>query len=148
MKRVKFIGYLGVGIGSALLVALLYLFASTLAVVGGISRVTNRPTHLVRLQVVNGTGVEDPMREIVKRLSNYADSALEVRVVDTVDFDLSELSSSFVISRETDRTAAELLAMKLGLDPSEVVYRPLDHNSRQVSATLVVGRDFESIKLP
>jgi hypothetical protein len=148
MKRVKFVKYLGVGVGSALLIVLLYLLSSTLTVAGGISRVIDKPTHLVRLQVINGSSVRGLTREMVKRLSDYADSVLEVRVVDTVDFDLRELPRSFVISREQDKTAATLLAKKLGLDPSEVVYRPLEHNNRQVSTTLVVGKDYESIKLP
>ena len=148
MKRVKFVKYLGIGVGSALLIVLLYLLASTLTVAGGISRVLDRPTHLVRLQVVNGSGVEGLTREVAKRLSDYADSVLEVRVVDAVDFDLRGLPRSFIISREQDKTAAALLAKKLGLDPSEVVYRPLEHNSLQVSATLVIGKNYESMKLP
>lgn len=148
MKRVKFVKYLVIGVGSAMLVVLLYLLSSTLTVAGGISRVIDRPTHLVRLQVVNGSGVKGLTREVAKRLSGYADSVLEVRVVDTVDFDLRGLPRSFVISREQDKTAAALLAKKLDLDPSEVVYRPLEHNNRQVSATLVVGKDYESMKLP
>ena len=148
MKRVKLVKYLVIGVGSTLLIVLLYQLTSTLTVAGGISRVIDRPTHLVRLQVVNGSGVKGLTREKIKRLSDFADSVLEVRVVDMVDFDLRELPRSFVISREQDKTAAALLAKKLGLDPSEVVYRPLEHNSRQVSATLVVGKDYESMKLP
>jgi hypothetical protein len=148
MKRVRFVKYLGIGVGSALLIVLLYQLTSTLTVAGGISRVIERPTHLVRLQVVNGSGVKGLTRKAAKGLSDYADYALEVQVVDVVDFDLRELPRSFVISREQDKTAAALLAKKLGLDPSEVVYRPLEHNSRQVSATLVVGEDYKSMKLP
>ena len=148
MKQVRLVKYLGIGIGSALLIALLYLLSSTLTVAGGASRVTDRPMHLVRLQVISSNDTEERVQEVVKRLSNYADSVLEVVVVDTVAFDLRELPGSLVISREQDKTAATLLAKKLGLDPCEVVYRPLEHNSRRVSATLVVGDDYESIKLP
>jgi hypothetical protein len=148
MKRVIIVKYLGIGVGSAMLVVLLYFLSSTLTVAGGVSRVIDRPTHLVRLQVVNGSGVRGLAREVIKRLSDYTDSVLELQVVEAVDFNLMELPRSFVISREQDKTAAALLAKKLGLDPSEVVYRPLEHNSRQVSATLVVGKDYESMKLP
>jgi hypothetical protein len=148
MKRVIIVKYLGIGVGSAMLVVLLYFLSSTLTVAGGVSRVIDRPTHLVRLQVVNGTGVRGLEREVIKRLSDYADSVLELQVVEAVDFNLRELPRSFVISREQDKTAAALLAKKLGLDPSEVVYMPLEHNNRQVSATLVVGKDYESMKLP
>ena len=148
MKRVIIVKYLGIGVGSAMLVVLLYFLSSTLTVAGGVSRVIDRPTHLVRLQVVNGSGVRGLARKVIKRLSDYADSVLELQVVEAVDFDLRELPRSFVISREQDKTAAALLAKKLGLDPSEVVYRPLEHNSRQVSATLVVGKDYKSMKLP
>jgi hypothetical protein len=148
MKRVKIVKYLGIGVGSAMLIVLLYLLSSTLTVAGGISRVIDRPTYLVRLQVVNGSGVRSLTGEVTKRLSDYADSVLELRIVETVDFNLRELPRSFVISREQDKTAAALLAKKLGLDPSEVVYRPLEHNNRQVSTTLVLGKDYKSMKLP
>jgi hypothetical protein len=148
MKRVKFVKYSGIGIGSTVLIVLLYQLLSTLTVIGGISRVIDRPTYLVRLQVVNGSSVKGPTREMVKKLTGYADSVLEVRVVDVVNFNIRELPKSFVISREQDKTAAALLAKKLGLDPSEVVYKPLEHNNRQVSATLVMGKDYECLKLP
>jgi len=148
MKRIKIIKYLGLGIGSILLVLLLLLFSSTLKVAKGISRVIDMPAHLVRLQVVNGSDVEELMQEVVESLENFVDSTLEIRVVDTINFDIKSLPLSFVVSREKDKTAAVLLAEKLGLDPSKVVYKPLEHNNRQVSATLVLGEDYKVVKLP
>jgi len=148
MKRIKIIKYLGLGIGSILLVLLLLLFSSTLKVAKGISRVIDTPAHLVRLQVVNGSDVEELMQEVVESLENFVDSTLEIRVVDTINFDIKSLPLSFVVSREKDKTAAVLLAEKLGLDPSKVVYKPLEHNNRQVSATLVLGEDYKVVKLP
>ncbi len=132
----------------AFLVPLLYLLSSTLRVAGGFSEVIDTPAHLVRLQVVNGSSVDGLSRKVAGSLSDYADATLEVQVVDTVTFGLKRLPRSFVISRQPDKTAAALLAERLGLDPSEVVYKPLEHNNRQVSATLVLGEDYQAMRLP
>lgn len=148
MKRVKIVKYVQVGIGSAFLIALLYLLSSTARVAGGISKVVDTPTHLVRLQIVNGSSVKGLAQRLGNQLSDYADPDLEIKVVDMVDFDLRKLPKSFVISRDRDKTAARVLAGKIGLDPSEVTFKTLEHNYRQVSVTLVLGGDYESMRLP
>jgi len=53
-----------------------------------------------------------------------------------------------VISRRRDKAAAVLLAERLGIDPDDVIYEPLEHNTRHVSATLLLGQDYESITVP
>ncbi len=81
------------------------------------------------------------------RLNGYADRDLEIKVVDTANFDLTEVPQSFVISREQGTVAAKALAAKLGLDPEAVIAKPLAGNHRLVTVTLVVGSDYAKITL-
>jgi len=146
MKRSKIIKYVEVGASAALVVGMLYWFLSVGRVVGGISQVMDMPTQVVKLQIVDGSGVDGLARQVTKDLTSYADPDLEIKVIEVVDFDRRKLSKSFVISRERDKTAARMLAQKINLDPSEVVFKPLEHNVRQVSATLVLGEDYQTVK--
>jgi hypothetical protein len=137
--------YTKIGFGAVLLVVFLYLLSSTGRVVKGITRAAEPPAHLVRLQVVNGSNVDGLAERAAESLAGYADRDLEIKVVDTADFGLGKVANSFIIARQQDQTAARLLAAKLGLDPSGVTFKPLEHNMRQVSVTLVVGEDYESL---
>jgi hypothetical protein len=113
----------------------------------GVSRSVDAPRHMVRLQVLNTTSVRDAATKLTKQLSDYADSEIEVKVVDTGRFDIRRVSASFIVARQEDRTAAVLLARRIGLDPKAVIYQPLDHNYRQISATLVIGEDYRMLRL-
>ncbi len=146
MKRSKIFKYVMVGAGSALVIGLLYWLSSVGRVVGGISQVMDTPTKIVRLQIVDGSGVDGFARRVAKNLSSYADPDLKIKIVEVVDFDRRKLSKSFVISRERNKIAARMLAQKISLDPSEVAFKPLEHNVRQVSATLVLGEDYQIVK--
>ncbi|MFQ6007962.1 MAG: LytR C-terminal domain-containing protein [Candidatus Zixiibacteriota bacterium] len=147
MKREKTFKIIGVGIGSVLLVVMLYLFSSTAQVVGGITKVVNTPKYLVRLQIVNGSSVDGLAQQMADQLAGHVDSDLEIKVVDLAEFKLRKLAKSFVISREQDKTAAKILAKEINLDPADVEFKPLEHNYRQVSATLVLGEDYKIIRL-
>jgi hypothetical protein len=146
MKREKTLRIVGVGVGSVLLVVMLYLLSSTAQVVGGITKVASTPKHLVRLQIVNGSSVEGLSQQVAGQLSDQVDAELEIKVVDAADFKLRKLAKSFVISREQDKTAAKILAEKINLNPAEVEFKPLEHNYRQVSATLVLGDDYKTVR--
>ncbi|HKK21382.1 MAG TPA: hypothetical protein VJ983_07925, partial [candidate division Zixibacteria bacterium] len=73
---------------------------------------------------------------------------IEIKVVDRSNFDLRKVQHSFIICRESNKQGAELLARTIGLNPSEIVYRPLENNAQQISATLVLGEDYQNVKLP
>ena len=148
MEQGKGVKYVNFGIGSAFLVALMYVLSTTVRVASGISQVTDRPGHLVRLQVVNGCGEERSVQRVVEHLQDYVAPDLEIKVVDMVDFDLRRVSKSFVVSRDPDKTAARMLAERSNLDPTDVIFKPLEHNHRQVSATQVLGADYGSCTLP
>ncbi len=143
MKVTIYLRYLGLAAGIAALVGLLYLTFGTLRAAAGFSREVETPDHLVRLHIVNGSSIKGLGREVAGNLDGFVDKELEVEVVRTETFDMTNLPRTLVISRVADTRAARLLARRLGLDPSNVVFEPLEHNTELISATLVLGQDFD-----
>ena len=64
-------------------------------------------------------------------------------MIDVDDFDSYDVAETFIISRQKDTEAAKLLAEQLGIDSDKVIYRKMENNYRSISATLVLGKDYE-----
>ena len=133
-------------IAALFVVVLVYVVSMSIRVSQGVSRTLESPEHVVRLQILNGCGVTGLASRLADGLSDYADNDLEIQVVDTDNFEISPVRRSSVISRDKDNSVATLLATKLGLPADDIIYQPLENNYRQVSATLVIGEDWETLK--
>lgn len=134
-------------IAAVFVIVLVYVVSMSIRVSQGVSRTLPTPDLVVRLQILNGCGVTGLASRLADGLSDYADNDLEIRVVDTDNFEISRVSHSFVISRFEGNTAATILAGKLGLSADDIRFQPLENNYRQVSVTLVIGEDWETIEL-
>ena len=143
-KRLSIGRVTSIGIGVVFVVTVVLVVSLTVRVTTGLSRTVKTPQHQIRLEILNGCAKAGIASRAAKFISEYPDSSLEVTVIRTGDFSLRKVSQSFIISRVKDKTAAEYLARLLNLEKSEVTYRPLDNNYKQVSATLVVGEDFDA----
>jgi len=128
-------------------VTIIFVVSFIVKINTGVSETVERPQMLVRLQVLNATG-EAPDKKVMSYIENYRDNDIQIKIVDSDRFDLRKAAQSFIISREQDKTAAELLARKLNLSSLEILYKPLENNYRQVAVTLVIGEDFEQVCLP
>ena len=148
MRVKRTVQYLGMATAAVTLILLLHLVITTLAAAVGISRVVERPVHLITLQIVNGTGVDGLEHRLARRLERYQDALLEIRVVAKARFDLRPITHTLIVARQRDKTAAVLLAKKLGFDPSLVEFRALENNCEQVSTTLILGEDYQALSLP
>lgn len=113
--------------------------------VGGVTLTENPPAYLVRLQVLHAAGEKANASAVAGRVRDVTAGSLDLRVVEIREFDLRSITRTTIVSRIQDKTAARLLAGQLGMDPEAVYYRPLEHNTRQVTTTLIVGPDFEDI---
>jgi len=127
-------------------VVLVYVVSLSVRISRGFSRSLESPEHVVRLQILNGCGENGLAARVADALADYAKGDLEIRVVDTDNFELSPVEKSFVIARTEDNLSAVLLAKQLGLAPGEVAYKPLENNYRQVTATLVLGSDWSAVE--
>lgn len=123
----------------AAIVGYLGLFA--FKVTAGYSRTLDVPENTVRLQIINASGTRGLSSGVIARLKELSDLKLTVRVVDLSFFELEDTPRSFVVSRNPDCTAARMLAERLGLDPDEVEYVELEHNTGYVTASLILGLD-------
>ena len=110
-------------------------------VVGGYTAEEPTPAHSVRVQVVDASLTGILLKKLVPDIEAVSDMKLEIKVAETGRFDVRPVAGSFVISRQEDLTAARLLAARLGLDPDQVEYKPLEDNRGLITATLVVGTD-------
>ncbi|MEW5994498.1 MAG: hypothetical protein AB1744_08895, partial [Candidatus Zixiibacteriota bacterium] len=119
--------YIGIGLVAVFLLGIVYLLFSTLRVAAGISAEIDVPDYLVRLQIVNGSGSKGLEKEAAGMLSEFADPRLEIEIVGMEELAWQDLPQTFVVSRVKDKTAAKLLARRLGLDPSDVIHEPLEH---------------------
>jgi hypothetical protein len=112
----------------------------------GVTRDADVRLQVVRLQVLNGCSIDGLAARVGSQMNGVADDRLEIRVVDTDDMGQRRVKRSFVVSRAEDTKAAEELAGRLGLNPADVVYEPLENNIRQITATLVLGDDYGTLR--
>ncbi len=147
MNKKKANRILEIVIGTAFVVVLIYIVSVAVKVTTGVSKTIDTSAQTIRLQVLNGCGVRGQANRTADKLSGYMDHDLEIMIVDTDNFDARDIKRTFLISRDKDKTSAVMLAGKLGLDSSEIVYRPLENNYRHVSVTLVLGEDYEELNL-
>ncbi len=133
-------------IAAAFGLVVLYVVSMSIRISRGVSRTIEAPEHEMRLQVLNGCGVSGLAARVADAWSDYTDADLHIVVVDADNFDLHNVAESFIITRQEDRTAARLLAERVGLNPDQVVYKPLENNYRDVTATLVLGTDWTEVE--
>lgn len=112
----------------------------------GVTKDADIRLQTVRLQVINGCGAQGLSARFAHQLDGIVDGVLEIRVVDSDDVDLRRVKRTFVISRIENTDAAKTLAERLGLDKTQVIFEPLENNIRQITATLVLGDDYGSLR--
>ena len=114
----------------------------------GVTKDADVRLQVVRLQVLNGCGIDGLAARIGSQLNGVTDGRLEIRVIDSEDIGQRKVKRSFIVSRTENTDVAGELAYRLGLDPANVIYEPLENNIRQITATLVLGDDYGTLRTP
>ncbi len=112
-----------------------------------VSRSLAGPEATVRLQIVNATTDPTLNKVVTGLLNKSADARLSFAVVDTTRFSARKVQHSFLVARDVNRAAADAVARRIGLSEGQVTYLPLEHNSKNVSLTLVLGDDYRRLSL-
>ena len=141
-------GWLQIVLAIIFVVTVTYAATTLIGISSNISHTVEAPENLIRLQLVDASGENGQADKIAKALTGYSDHELEIEVVELDRFDIRKIDSSVIISRERNTEASALLAHRLGINNDDIVYKPLDNNVRQISATLVIGRDFTGLTMP
>ena len=110
-----------------------------------VSRSLAGPDTVVRLQIVNATSDSRLGAAVATELSRYIDREISFAVVDTARFGSRKVRESFLVAREDNLKTAEMVAARLGLGPEKVTVLPLEHNTRNVAITLVLGDDYRTL---
>jgi len=132
-------------VGVVFVVILVYLITISVKVGTGISQTISGPDQVIRLQVLNACGVAGLAAQTGSSLSGYRGKDFEIVLAETDNFEVRSLPHSIIVSRIENTVPARLLAEHVGLDPSEVVYRPLENNMKHISVTLILGEDYEQV---
>lgn len=128
--------------GGILLVLTVWLLTSGLEVLRGYSKTIETPGHLIRLQIINGSGDKTAIATVTGHLDNYTNEAFEIEIVASENFAIRRAGRTVVVSRQEDLTVTNQLARIVGIDPGTVFYRPLENNRSHISTTLILGKDF------
>jgi hypothetical protein len=126
-------------------VVLAYVIQMVVRINRGYSATEDAPEYIVRLQVLNASGQPRVPGDVLAFIGRCSDRRMRVELVHTDRFELRLVPQSFIIARDEDRTAARLLALRLGFEPDRVVYRQLPDNDKYIDATLVLGADASNL---
>ena len=113
----------------------------------GISRTVDTPDHTLLLEVLDCSSDGRFSNGIVDQIEGLSDGSLEIEVVNRDRLRLTQKMSSFIIARSENKEAARELARRLGLNPDDIVIRPLEHENERLQASLVLGDDFDPTRL-
>ena len=145
MTKQNFLRYIRYAVGLALIPMFIYLGSIAVGLVQGVSLTEDVPEYTMRLQILDMTRKTVDMKEINRLVSLCEDESLMINIVDVDSMTIRSIDSTFVVGRVQDLAGPKLLAARLGLNNEDVIYRPLDNNRDQVTATLVLGADLEGI---
>jgi hypothetical protein len=124
--------------------ALVVIYAASFAIriTHGVSKTVEAPQYTVRLQILNGCGVNGAAGKLARVLSNMVKLPLEVIVVDVDDFDAYHVEKTFLISHDNDTDPLKILADQLNLS-DEISIEEIPDNYRSITGTLVLGDDYK-----
>ncbi len=121
----------------------IYTASFVIRITHGYSKTIEAPEYMVRLQILNGCGTKGVGNIAAKAIPSMIGLPLDVKILDIDNFDSYDVNECFIISRDNNSKAAELLASQLNINPGNIVYQELENNYRSITATLVLGKDYE-----
>jgi len=124
---------------------LIYGASFAIRITHGLSKTVESPDYVIRLQILNGCGVDGAAGRVARELPKLIKMPLEINIIDVADFNAYNVKESFLILREKNLEGVGILAEQLGLDSDRSLFEPIENNTRSISATLVLGEDFEKV---
>lgn len=137
--------FLELAIAAILALVIIYGASFAIRITHGFSRTIDIPKYGIRLQILNGCGINGAAARIAKVIPGMIEQPLEISIIDMSDFSSYHIKKSFLISREKETKATKILAEQLGLGDDNILYEPLEDNYKSITSTLILGEDFETI---
>jgi hypothetical protein len=110
----------------------------------GVSLEDPHPKFSVRLQISNASGQSGLEKPLARQWGGYSNPLVAIEVVDQVALEGRSVPESFIILREENKELGKVLAETFGLPETAVVVKPIESDNHQVTATLVVGKNWAS----
>ena len=143
-KEKRPIRFLEFGILFIFLVVMAYVASFMLQITKGYSKEKEPVSYYLNVQLLNGCGEKGISNKLAAKIERIVKRPLSVQVVDTDNFDNFGVERTFVISRSSDSTAAQIMATQLGIK-EKLTFRELDNNYLDIGATLVLGKDYKEV---
>ena len=138
LRKLRYAGYLVLILAVAYSI---YELSFLIKLTSGITVEKQVPAYQADVEIVYAKGNLLSAEFVANKLTDYRGEDLAISVVGMEELDHRLLHKSFVISRQKNTKIAELVAEKIGIDNSKVVYRaPIDIDVSP-AVTLVLGED-------
>ena len=125
-------------------VLLLYTGSSAYKLYSGLSLEDPHPKFAVRLQISNASGQAGLEKPLARQWGNYHDQNVSIEIVDQIYLDGHPVPETFLILRGDSPELGKALADAFGLPENAVVIKPIEADTHQVTATLVVGKNWST----
>lgn len=108
----------------------------------GVSLEDPHPKFSVRLQISNASGQTGLEKPLARQWGGFSNPQVAIEVVDQVALVGRNVPESFIILREENKELGKVLTQTFGLPETAVVVKPIESDNHQVTATLVVGKNW------
>lgn len=138
LRKLRYAGYLAIILVAAYTI---YEITFLIKLTSGITVEKQVPANQADVEIVYAKGSLLSAEFVARKLTDYRGGDLAISVVGMEELESRLLHKSLVISRQENTKIAELVAEKIGIDNSKVVYRaPIDKDVSP-AVTLVLGED-------
>ena len=117
-------------------------------ITAGVSNEKPAPEQVATIEIINASGIAQIGKQVTEKLESSEQDKIEIIVVNSERLEYKKIAKSLIISREENTETAEFIAKTLGLEESEVVFRPSIENDMAPSVTVVLGEDIQLIMNP
>jgi len=142
LRKLRYAGYLAITLVAAYTISeISFLIKLT----SGITIEKQVPANQADVEIVYSEGNLLNAEIVANKLTNYSGRDLAISVVGMEALESRLLRKSLVISRKKNTKIAEMVAEKIGIDNSKVVYRAPIDKVMSPTVTLVIGEDLPVI---
>ncbi len=142
LRKLRFVGYLAIILVAAYTI---YEISFLIKITSGITVEKQVPVNQADVEIVYSKGNLLNAEIVAKRLTVYNGGDLAIAIVGMEALEGHLLSKSLVISRKKNTKIAEMVAEKIGIDNSKVVYRAPIERDMSPMVTLVLGEDLQLV---
>ncbi len=138
LRKLRYAGYLAIIVVAAYTI---YEISFLIKLTSGITVEKQVPASQADVEIVYAKGNLLNAEIVANKLTDYRGSDLAIAVVGMEALEGRLLRKSLVISRKKNTKIAQMVAEKIGIDNSKVVYRAPIDKDMSPTVTLVLGED-------